>query len=215
MRLLDYFKKPLVAGVVGVVIGLALGLFVGWAAWPVEVVDTSPQAMRADFQEDYLRMAIDAYRVNPDPDLAFTRFQNLGPNAGAIFQQIKADPASQDMGAITNFENAVKARLAAQGGGNLDEGEGNGATGGALKPGIGSYALYIILGVLGLLLVAAIVYYGRRLLGKSRVSPENYSAARVAQEIAKSTEKTDFSKMGLQEPITRTMTTYVLGDDLY
>jgi len=36
-----------------------------------------------------------------------------------------------------------------------------------------------------------------------------------AAEVSKTAEKTDFQAMGLAPPITQTMTTYVLGDDLY
>ena len=67
-------------------------------------------------------------------------------------------------------------------------------------------------------IVAAGYYYLLRpiLYGKPSVQPSGeVSAARQAQEIAKSTEKTDFQTLGLAKPITQTMTTYVLGDDLY
>jgi hypothetical protein len=36
-----------------------------------------------------------------------------------------------------------------------------------------------------------------------------------ATEVSKQAERTDFQSMGLAQPITQTMTTYVLGDDLY
>jgi len=36
-----------------------------------------------------------------------------------------------------------------------------------------------------------------------------------AVEISRKAEKTNFEEMGLAPPITQTMTTYVLGDDLY
>ncbi len=36
-----------------------------------------------------------------------------------------------------------------------------------------------------------------------------------AAEVTRQTEKTDFQSMGLAPPVTQTMTTYVLGDDLY
>ncbi len=36
-----------------------------------------------------------------------------------------------------------------------------------------------------------------------------------AVEMSRKAEKTNFEQMGLAPPITQTMTTYVLGDDLY
>ena len=46
------------------VLGLALGLIWAWKIAPVEFVNATPAYLRADLQEDYLRMAIDSYRVN-------------------------------------------------------------------------------------------------------------------------------------------------------
>ena len=56
------------------------------------------------------------------------------------------------------------------------------------------------------------IYY-RRLFGKrgsGEVTPTMQSV-----EISRKAEKTDFEQLGLAPPITQTMTTYVLGDDLY
>jgi hypothetical protein len=52
------------------------------------------------------------------------------------------------------------------------------------------------------------------LYGKTPATGE-ISAARQAQEITNTVEKTDYAELGLEKPITQTMTTYVLGDDLY
>jgi hypothetical protein len=41
------------------------------------------------------------------------------------------------------------------------------------------------------------------------------TAAVQGAEISRQVEKTDFQSLGLAPPITQTMTTYVLGDDLY
>jgi hypothetical protein len=41
------------------------------------------------------------------------------------------------------------------------------------------------------------------------------TAVMVAAEASRKAEKTNFEEMGLAPPITQTMTTYVLGDDLY
>jgi hypothetical protein len=55
--------------------------------------------------------------------------------------------------------------------------------------------------------------YMMRLFGK-RGSGE-VTAIMQASEISRSAERTNFEEMGLAPPITQTMTTYVLGDDLY
>jgi hypothetical protein len=68
--------------------------------------------------------------------------------------------------------------------------------------------LILLLGVL-----AAGGLYAYRLFGK-RGSGE-VTAVMQAAEISRSAAKTNFEDMGLAPPITQTMTTYVLGDDLY
>ncbi len=64
--------------------------------------------------------------------------------------------------------------------------------------------LLILLGVGG--------YYVYRLLRKNTgpVTP-----VMQGTEVSKQAERTDFQSLGLAQPITQTMTTYVLGDDLY
>jgi hypothetical protein len=63
-----------------------------------------------------------------------------------------------------------------------------------------------------LVLVAAGGLYLYRLLRKGSGT---VTAVMQAAEASKSAEKTDFQALGLAPPITQTMTTYVLGDDLY
>jgi hypothetical protein len=67
----------------------------------------------------------------------------------------------------------------------------------------------VVLAVLG---AAGFLYY-RRLFsnrGSGEVTP-----TMQAVELSRKAEKTNFEQMGLATPITQTMTTYVLGDDLY
>jgi hypothetical protein len=73
----------------------------------------------------------------------------------------------------------------------------------------------IIIGIVAVVLVvfAAAGIYLYRLLGK-RGSGE-VTPTMQAVEMSRKAEKTDFEQLGLAPPITQTMTTYVLGDDLY
>ena len=88
MRLPEIFKNPRVAAITGVILGLILGLMVGWWLWPVEYTDAVPAILRQQYQEEYLRMAVDSYRINQDPDLAFQRWVNLGTTAPALLDAI-------------------------------------------------------------------------------------------------------------------------------
>ncbi len=87
--LVDLLKKPLVVAVLALIVGLAVGIPLGWKT--VTVVDTTPAVMRSDLQQDYLRMAIDSFRVNRDPNLAVHRWDNLGPAAAPMFVEIRKE----------------------------------------------------------------------------------------------------------------------------
>ena len=71
----EYLKQPVIAGVVGLVVGAIIGLVVlGWTLFPVTYTDAFPEHLRAgdpfNYREDYLRMAIDSYSQNPDDQRA-------------------------------------------------------------------------------------------------------------------------------------------------
>ena len=74
---LDVVKKQIILVLLLLVVGAAIGVPIGWAT--VRVVNTTPAVLREDLQEDYLRMAIDSFRVNRDPNLAVRRWDALGP----------------------------------------------------------------------------------------------------------------------------------------
>ena len=210
MRLPEIFKNPRIAAITGIVLGLMLGLLVGWRWWPVQYTDGVPETLAQVYQEQYMRMAIDSYGVWPDPDLAAQRWASLGPNAGPLFRAVAQNPGAQDVGAILGFKAAIEARY--------------GSISAALPipkpaatPSFNWTPFLIVGGILafGLIGWAAYRYVVKPIfLGKAPTTGE-VSAARQAQDINKTAQKTDFASMGLAKPITQTMTTYVLGDDLY
>lgn len=215
MRLPDLFKRPLPAAIAAGLLGLILGLTIAWWIWPVEWTDASPAALSDQHQEDYLRMAIDSFEINKDADLAWIRIQQVGVEKSLPLLRTIADtPGYQDPGIAANFRDRVAASA-----GDQPPADNNGQASG-LPSLFGNRTMVITLsGVLALAVLVGVVYlFWRRFIrGQSPSSPEDYSPARQAQEITKAAAeaKTDFSKIGLQEPTSRTMTTYVLGDDLY
>lgn len=200
----DMLKRPLVVAVVGLVAGLALGLLLGWVVWPVQFVDATPAYLRADLQEDYLRMAIDSYRVSGDVNKAVQRWQSLGPNGPVLLQVVQATPNGIDPQVLASFS-----QLAAQ----YPSGEAGAVPGQAAANPWGK----LVLTIAGILLLTVLVIGGliflRRLLA-NRMTGEP-TAGMQAAEINRQTERTNFEDMGLAPPITQTMTTYLLGDDLY
>jgi hypothetical protein len=204
----NLMKNVKVVLVVGVVLGLLLGLIIGWGLWPVKLVDTTPEVMRSDLQEDYLRMTIDSYRtmkgVNPQAaaDFAVSRWQNLGEAAGPTFGRVQANPSYLDPNSIQDFNLLIQSRV-----GQINT-QQPAAGGSSTASKIVLYGSILVV----LILLAAGGLYLYRLLRKG---PGTVTAVMKAAEVNKAAEKTDFQALGLAPPITQTMTTYVLGDDLY
>ena len=58
---------------VGVVVGVALGFGIGWGFWPNEPADAPPDALRWDYQENYVIMVATAYEVEGNLTSAYQR----------------------------------------------------------------------------------------------------------------------------------------------
>jgi hypothetical protein len=203
----DFVRTHSIAIVVALAVGLIAGIPLGWAT--VRVVNTTPAVMRADLQEDYLRMAIDSFRVNRDPNLAVRRWDDLGPAAAPIFVKVQQEPEGMDPAVIVAYGQVIEAVK-----GN------NPASSGAQTPAaaFSSRTLLLIGAIVVLLIVAAaiVLFLMRRTgprhsSGKPAPEPVRAASARVRSAAA----RTDFESLGVAPPITQNMTTYVLGDDLY
>ena len=82
-------REDWLPALLGLVIGLAIGLYYSWVINPVEFVETSPASMREDFKADYLALIASAYTYSGDLARAEARiaiFQE--PNPAAIFSQL-------------------------------------------------------------------------------------------------------------------------------
>lgn len=198
----NLLKNPRVSLILGVVLGLLLGLIVGWGIWPVQWTDGSPDVMRADLQEDWLRMAAETYARTNNPNDAVRRWTDLGDAADAAYVRLQANPGTMDPAVLQNYGGliqTVEGPIAPA----TDTGGASASTSNLLI-----YASIIVL----VALVGAGGMYLFRLLRKG---PGTTTAVMQASQASRSAAKTNFEEMGLAPPITQTMTTYVLGDDLY
>lgn len=204
--LLEIIKKPLVIGVLALIVGLAVGIPVGWKT--VTVVDTTPAVMRSDLQQDYLRMAIDSFRVNRDPNLAVRRWDALGPAAAPMFTEIQKNPEGIDPAVITAYGQLI----------TTVKGAGTTNSTPTAAPTSGFSVSTILIGAVVVLLLVGGAFgllFMRRILRNptsSEVTP-GMQATEINREATKN--KTNFETLGVAPPITQNMTTYVLGDDLY
>lgn len=188
--------------ILGLVLGLILGLIIGWGIWPVQWTDGTPEVLRADLQEDYLRMAVESYSRTGDVNVAVRRWDDLGTAAGPTLLRLQTNPGPVDPATVQQYANVIQAA------------KGPIQAPPSTAPGDASgLSTWVILGsLLVLVLVGAGTLYLLRLFrkGSGAVTPVMQAA-----EISRQVEKTDFQSLGLAQPITQTMTTYVLGDDLY
>ena len=98
---LDLLKRPIALAVLGAILGLIVGIPLGWAT--VRVVNTTPAVLRPDLQEDYLRMAIESFQVDQNPQLAVQRWDNLGSAAAPLFVVIQQNPKGINPAVITAY----------------------------------------------------------------------------------------------------------------
>jgi len=198
----NLFKNPRVALILGVVLGLLLGLIVGWGLWPVQWTDGTPEVLRADLQEDHIRMAAEAYARTNDPNAALQRWDELGAAAGDAYLRLQSNPGNMDPAVLQNYGALLQSQ-----GRQIAPSQGA-AAGGSSMTNIVLYASILVV----VALVGAGGFYLFRLLRKG---PTSSNVAMQAAQANREAERTNFEDMGLAPPITQTMTTYVLGDDLY
>lgn len=113
---IDFLKQKLSVprnmAVAAGLLGILLGLLIGWVVLPVQWTDTNAETMRADLQVDYLRMVITNYNLTFDAAKAKQLYQELGKSAGATLTLVQADPQFLNADQINRFITAVQAEPA-------------------------------------------------------------------------------------------------------
>jgi len=199
--ILEQFKKPLVKILAAGLAGFLLGLMWAWVIQPVQWVNATPEVLRPDLKEDYLRMSIDSFFVNRNQDLAVQHFRALGKKGPGVLVLIQQSPGMQDQGAIKAFGQLMDA----VGMLTIPQVNETSDSSNTVKYILISIAGVALLGVLG-----AIIFFFR-----PRSRTREATPVMQAQEYTRQAERTNFETLGLASPITQSMTTYVLGDDLY
>ena len=197
----NLLQNSRVALILGVVLGLILGLIMGWGFWPVQWTDGTPEVLRADLQEDYLRMAIESFDRTGDVNTAASRWDNLGAEASPTFIRVQAQPGTLNPVDVQEYGTLIQSL----------KGPISPTPGGEGSAAASTTVLYASILVVVVLLAVGGLYLWRLL----RKGPGTVTAVMQAAEASRQAEKTDFQSQGLAPPITQTMTTYVLGDDLY
>lgn len=212
-RILDFIRKNrriVITGLSALIVGFLLGLLYAYILSPVEYFDTTPDLLRRDLQVDYMRMAIDSYQVNRDINLAVRRWLALGPDvAPQILVEIQQNRGNQNPQAILAYGQDVQRALE-------QISPVPKPVEPPSEPATAPWGRYLLIGLMVLVIlgvVAALVYFFMRIT--RRYSSGVVTPAMQAQKYSRQAEQTDYGALGLTDPLTRTLTTYVLGDDLY
>ncbi len=201
----EQLNKPLVTGIAGFIVGVLIGLIVlGWGPLKVKYYDAAPEHLHEGYQDIYLRMAIQSFKVNPDAQLARENWNGLGEQAATVLERVKGNPGPLTSAEISAFEQAVMVALPP-----AEEMPTEEAAEGGRSP---ITNLFIIMCavtlVLGLALLGFYLLQGRR--RGTAMTP-----AMQAQEAARQAEWTDFAAEGEEAPMAQFMASYQIGDDLF
>lgn len=71
----------------GLVVGLGVGLYLGWVQFPVEYVDSPARSLAQRYQDDYAVMIAAGYRVDQDLSGAIQRLRVLGVENVPVYVQ--------------------------------------------------------------------------------------------------------------------------------
>ena len=63
---------------IGLVMGIGLGLFLGWVAWPTEFTDANPAILAEEYKQEYLLMVAADYALTNDLPGARQKVASLG-----------------------------------------------------------------------------------------------------------------------------------------
>ena len=206
MKILESLRKPAFAALAGSVLGLVIGLIWAWVIQPVQWTNVPPEQWGTYYQEQYLRMAVDSYRVNTDNGLAMQRYQSLGEMGPTVLQTVKTNPGNMDTDAIDAFDNLVRG-AASVGTQTPDLPQES------TPADLGSFAIIGGAIIVFALVVFALIKYLLPVFRRSQV--ESSGALPRTRQASSQADMTDYEAMGEDPPIAQFMTTYVLGDDLF
>ena len=203
----DLLKKPAVAAVLGLILGFALGLFYGYQVDPLVLIERPMSDARQDLQVDFLRMAMDSYRVNGDENMAAQRYQQLEANGPAVLQKVEAEPGKVDPNVVAAFKQVLVKKGVFNPEAPVQPAE-TPASGGASS-------VVAIAAVIGGIIAVAVLAGAAFWLFRGTRRGGELTPQQQAADFSRSVEKTDYAAAGQEPPVAQYVTTYVLGDDLF
>lgn len=210
--LLGLGNNPLAIGVAGLVIGILIGLMIGWGIWPVKWKDAAASHLRDDLKQEWVRMAADSYGGGySTKEDAIRRLDELGDQAIDVMDTVFANPGTGSTKTITALTELRSYYGQIDGSIMLETPMATDIYINEEAGGMKTSSILLICAILALaaVVIAAVLYFRRprRTFGTT--------AATKAQQYSDQVIRTDFAAMGQEPPIAQWMTTYLKGDDLF
>lgn len=104
----------LIAGVLLLAAGMALGLTYGWIIDPLRLSDTTPASLRADYRTDYVLMVAEAYHAQQDSEVARRQLAVFGGQSPvaicgqAVQEARRASYSANDLGLLQELQRAMQ-----------------------------------------------------------------------------------------------------------
>lgn len=212
-KLLATLRQPRSLAIATAIAGLLFGwLVIGWWLYPVEFIDGNPAQMRADYQQSYLRAAIDSYTLNPDETLARQRLEALGAAVDGTMASVAAAPGSQSVETIAHFQSMLGSQPSQDGEATAQPTQAANAGEQATEqpPQLSRQSWLVTMCGITLALggVLAAVTYLKKRQGAAAASPFG-QRGKVQPSAAPGAIGNDAL------PLSQWMTTYLMGDDLF
>ena len=188
---------------IALVVGITLGVVYAWAINPVEWVDGVPAQLRQDLRVDYLRMVIDSYSVNLDPEVAKERYESLGETRGEILAIVGEDPREVKPADLQKFQALVAVESPTEETTPEETSEAGLTASKLIVPAL------VVTVAFGLLLVGAIFLRRRMESSEPDITPAEHRMGLVEEEIG-----VDEAPI-TEQPLATFRTTYTIGNDAY
>ena len=214
-KILEYIKRPLIAGGIGLVLGLIIGLFLlGWGLFPVQWTDAAPQHLREDVKVDYLLMAVESYVQNQDQRMARQRWQELGSDAPDILDKLenKQVLGQEEIQVFRNLVNQPATNSTeASGGMSTEETEEIAADNRVESKTNPLFLLGLFCSLT--LVIGAVLFFV--IMARRRAERLEYKPVEDQNPSENELSEVTEEVQQINEPITQFMSTYMSGDDLY
>lgn len=77
-------RAPIITFLLALALGVGMGLYIGWIAYPTQYTNTDPTSLRQDYKDGYVLMIATLYAQEGNLAAAQSRLLPLGPNPGQL-----------------------------------------------------------------------------------------------------------------------------------